>query len=138
VSVGQTTNLAVTWTVPSGSWRQLRDIQLRLRGEDGTLILLDWNEAANTFSLFNPATGGFGPAKVLGTQNVLSQFPGRRAAQDQQHKASGPTSPLVTVTFSLRFNHAAAGIPLSEFEAAASNNLGVQTLFAKGGSVNVT
>jgi len=41
------------------------------------------------------------------------------------------------VTFSLRFNHAAAAHHF-RIEAAASNDLGTQTLFARGGTVNVT
>src|SRR5207244_13043807 len=65
VAVGQSTNVAVTWTVPSGSWHQLHDIELRLRGDDGSLALIDWKEANATFALFNPATGQFG-ADVLG------------------------------------------------------------------------
>ena len=137
VAVGHTTKLAVTWKVPSGSWRQLKDIELRLRGDDGSLIIIDWNEAANTFALFNPASKKFGPAKTLGSNSTLSNNLVDVLLASSSVQAAGPTSPTVEVTFTLRFNHSASGHTFT-IDAAATNDAGEKAAFALGGTVHVT
>ena len=136
-AVGRTTDIAVRWTVPAGSWRQLKDIQLRLRGKHGALILIDWNEVNNTFSLFDAASGRFGAPVKLGSDGVLSNSLVSVRLKTSSAKASGPTSSTVTVTFSLRFKRAAAAIHHFQIEAAASNDLGSTSRFERGGSLNL-
>jgi hypothetical protein len=137
VAPGHATNLAVTWTVPSGSWRQLKDIELRLRGDDGSLILIDWNEAANTFALFNPHSKKFGPAKLLGGHANLSNNLVDVLLDSSSTQAAGPTSPTVNVNFALRFNHLASGHTFT-LDAAATNDVGGKAVFALGGAIVVT
>jgi len=134
---GQTVNVAVTWTVPSGSWRQLTDIQLILRGEGDLLILIDWNEAANTLRLFDPFTGKFGEAKALGSENVLSNRLIDVLLKSSSTKAAGPTSPVVTVNFALRFNHSAAGHRF-RVEAIANNDFGAKSFLESAGALTVS
>lgn len=104
---------------------------------DGSLVIIDWNETANTLAMFNPATGNFGAPMVMGSDNVISNNLLDMLVKTSSTKASGPTSPTVTVTFDLRFNHSAAGHHYS-IEVAASNDLGAKTQFGLGGSIHVT
>jgi hypothetical protein len=101
------------------------------------LILIDWNEANNTFSLFDAATGKFGAPAKVGSQRVLSNRLVDVLLHNSLVKASGPTSPKVTVTFALRFNQSATGHHF-RIEAAASNDRGAHSVFALGGALRVT
>ncbi|CAN5453925.1 hypothetical protein BH09PLA1_BH09PLA1_19210 [soil metagenome] len=120
----------VEWAVPQGSWRQLSNIQLRLRGKRGSEILINWNEADNTFALFDPMTGRFGEPMKIGTDAVLSNSLVNISLKRSSVAARGPTSSKVTVTFSLQFK---GPIQRWTIDAAASNDLGSQTRFVHVG-----
>src|SRR5437870_3918354 len=52
VRPGASTKLALEWTVPSGGWRVLKDVELRLKDDDGrTILRIRFNEASNTFQI---------------------------------------------------------------------------------------
>jgi hypothetical protein len=114
----------------------LKDIQLRLRGPRGAVVLIDWNEANNTFSLLDQDTGTLGAAKALGSDGVLSNSFVDVLLKTSSVKASGPTSPTVTVTFSLRFKELTAHH--FRIEAAASNDAGGTSPFEQGGILSLT
>ena len=109
----------------------------KLRGDDGSLNLNVWDQENNTLALLDPDTGKFGTAKVLGCNATLSNSRLSVLLKNSFTKASGPTSPVVTVTFGLSFKHAAAGHHFS-IEAAASNDNGSKTTFGLGKSITVT
>ncbi len=136
-AVAQTTDVAVTWQVPSGSWQQLHTIDLQLSGDDGSLIDIRWNQENETLSLLDPTTGKFGQPQPLGSNETLSNALLDVLLKTSSKLSTGPTSPLVTVTFSLRFKNAAKGHHFS-VEAAASNDNGTMTMFGLGKSITVT
>jgi uncharacterized delta-60 repeat protein len=96
VSAGAELQSAVTWTVPTGGWRQLSSIQLRLRDLDDpdAFVLLTFDEATNSFSLDASAAASYGPVSLLLDKCTFA--------------AAGPTAPTVTVTFTFAFTAAAA------------------------------
>src|SRR5205807_920021 len=138
VHVEQDAQIAVSWTVPSGGWRQLSSIKLLLQDEEDphSFALIKWDEAMETFSLFNPLTGRFGSGKALGSDRVLSNGLIDVLLKSSSKQASGPTSPLVTVTFALKFNRAAAGHRF-RIEVSARNDMGSRSAFSVGPVVKV-
>src|SRR5206468_282321 len=72
IKAGKHTTLALTWTVPSGSWHLLEDVQLRIRDDQGTILRIKFDEASGTFSLYHPSKHKFGPGKTPGSNGVLS------------------------------------------------------------------
>jgi hypothetical protein len=137
VAPGQSDKIAIKWTVPSGSWHQLDDIQLRLLSADGTRIKVRWNEAANTLSLYDNLTHKFGPAKKIGSNAILSNKYVHIHLATSSVKASGPTSPTVTLTIDLRFTAAASGKTFV-LAASADDDLGHHAASVDAGSIVVT
>jgi hypothetical protein len=137
VAPGQSDKLAITWTVPSGSWHLLDDIQLRLLAADGTRIKVKWNQAANTLSLYDNITHKFGPPKQIGSSAILSDKFVHVHLATSSVKATGPTSPTVTLTIDLRFTAAASG---KTFVLAvdASDDFGHRSAFVDAGSIVVS
>ncbi|HKB01356.1 MAG TPA: carbohydrate-binding protein, partial [Gemmataceae bacterium] len=137
VPAEQHARLALTWTVPTGGWRTLRDVQLRLRDETGTALWVKFNEAANTLSLYNPATGTFGPAKTLGSSAVLSNGAATVHLAASTVQAAGPASPTVALTLDLTFRRSVAGRHF-RVEVAASDDQGRSQPFELAGFLDVT
>lgn len=133
-----------TWTVPEpGSWHDLQSLELRIRDGTHTVLLIDWDEAANTVSLFNQATGKFGPAFQPGSANVLQSPEATLYLAEMTVQAvngvlgTGPTSPSVQLTLPLSFKPSAAGRTFI-VEVAASDHLGHQEPFVQAGTLTVT
>jgi len=132
-TAGESTNLAIEWNVPQGSWRQLRNIQLRLRGRHGASILIEWDEADNTLSLFDPKTGQFGAPMTIGAAGVLSNGLVSVSLASSSVAAIGPTSSKVIVTFSLQFKEPGHWT----VETSAGNDLGFHTGFERAGRITI-
>lgn len=128
--------LALDWTVPTGSWHSLQDVQLRLRDAAGTLALINFHEADNTVSLFDPKSGKFGPAKLIGSNAVLANRDVKIFLKNSSVKAAGPSSPTVTLTFDLQLNGRDFDRRIL-IEAAASDDLGQVQDFAFAGTLIV-
>ena len=107
-----------------------------MRDAFGTLALVKFNEADNTLSLFNPDSGEFGPAKVIGSHAVLANRYVTIFLRTSSVSAAGPSSPTVTLTLDLVFKKAASGRHLI-LEAAATDDLGHFQDFAIGGALDV-
>jgi hypothetical protein len=124
VDVGQELQTTVTWTVPSGGWRQLSTIQLRLRDldDDDSLVLLTFDEATNSFSLDSTAAAKYGPVSLVLDKSTFA--------------AAGPTAPTVTMTFTFRFTAAAAGRRFA-LDVAADNDAGDSSGFTQVGKIHV-
>ena len=123
VGVGQELQAAVTWTVPSGGWRQLSTIQLRLRNrhDDDALAILTFDEATNSFSV----------ESTPGADNAVSLVLSKCVVQ-----ADGPTAPTVTVIFTFAFN-AVAARERFRLDVAATNDAGDFSGFAQIGELHV-
>ena len=137
VAPGQSDKIAIKWTVPSGSWHLLDDIQLRLLAADGTRIKVRWNQLANTLSLYDNTTKKFGPPKTIGTSAILSNKFVEVHLATSSVKASGPTSPTVTLTIDLRFKNGASGKSFV-MAVAGSDDFGHRSAFADAGSIVVS
>jgi len=137
VKAGVAQNLALTWTVPTGSWHQLADIRLRFLADNGAKFAILWNEAAGTFSIYDPVSGKYvTPMKVGAAGTLSNQYVSVNLANSSIHGA-GPTLPTVTLTFNIQFKSILAGHVVG-LEAAADDDLGNQIGFVPGGLWNVT
>jgi hypothetical protein len=142
-SVREPQNYAFTWTVPEPlNWHDLRTVDLRIVDEFETIIWVRFDEAGNTFSLFNVRTGRFGPAFAPGSPNDLQT---RDAVLDlsaatvtpvNSIAGAGPTSPSVRLNLPITFKPSAAGRSFRVL-AAASDDLGNEDAFALAGTVTV-
>jgi hypothetical protein len=143
-AVHERLNYLFTWTVPDPrNWHDLESLELRIRDGTHTVLLIDWDEATNTVSLFNQASGKFGPAFQPGSANVLQSAQATLYLADMTVQAvngalgTGPTSPSVQLTLPLSFKPSAAGRTFI-VEVAASDDLGHQDPFVQAGTLTVT
>ena len=130
------TTLALAWTVPTGTWRVLKQVQLRLRDEHGTTLWLVFDEAADTLRLYDPATNRFGTPKAPGSNGVLSSGGITLHLGTSSVKASSPASRTVVLSLDFSFASSLAGRHFT-VEAAASDDLGHSDPFKLAGHVNV-
>jgi uncharacterized delta-60 repeat protein len=116
----ETLQTTVTWTVPTGGWRQLSSIQLRLTDlkDDSVAVLLRFDEGSDSFVQENsPAiAAGDSPVSLLLAQCSFA--------------AAGPTAPTVTVTFTWRFTATAAKRRFA-LDVAAYNDIGERDGFSR-------
>jgi uncharacterized delta-60 repeat protein len=123
VGVGQEVQAAVTWTVPTGGWRELSTIQLRLRNwhDDNALAVLTFDEATNSFSV----------ESTPGADNPVSLILSKCTFQ-----AAGPTAPMVTILFTFVFNAPAANERF-RLDVGATNDTGEFSGFTHIGELHV-
>jgi hypothetical protein len=121
VAVGERLTYALTWTVPSESWRDLDTIQFRI-GEEGSLLWLLFDETSRKLSLYNPANGDFGPAFAPGSRNVLSSGAAKLYLAESAFIAAGPDSPEVTLLLTVEFGPQAVGEDYPVEVGAASDD----------------
>src|SRR5262249_46326292 len=76
---------------------------------DGSLVWVKFDEATGTLSLFDPASGRFGPGSLPGSHHQLKSRLATLYLDDSKVEASGPTSPTVRLVLSLAFEPGAAG-----------------------------
>ena len=144
VTVGEPLDYAFSWTVPEPlSWRSLDSLQLRISDDSDTVLWLRFDEASNSFSLFNQAAGRFGRAFAAGSPVQLQSAQATLNLRDTQVTVidnalgSGPTSPSVRLNLSLSFKPSAAGRTF-RVEVAASDDQGNQDPFTAAGTLTVT
>lgn len=136
VSPRKHTPLSLAWTVPSGGWRTLKDVDIRLVDDRGIALWVKFDESANTLSLFNPATGRFGPARTVGSRGFLTNKYALLNLKTSTVRADGPTAPTVVLTLDLRFKPRTRHRHF-RVEAAASDDLGHIQAFESAGSLKV-
>jgi CSLREA domain-containing protein len=132
--------LTYTWTLPSPRpWRQLSDLELRLRDADSGEIpfLVRWDQTPNTFSVLNSDSGKFGPASIPGDKTTLANHGVRVDMANAQVVGSGPTGQSVTLTIPLTLNAQFAGHTFI-VETAATDDSGQQAGFAPTGTLQVS
>jgi hypothetical protein len=144
VAVHERFNYAFIWTVPEpGTWHDLQSLQLRIRDGKDTILWMRWEETTNTISLFNEASGKFGPGFKPGSPNVLQSAQATLNLAETTVKAvdsvlgTGPTSPSVQLNLGLSFKPSSAGRTFV-VEVAASDHRGHEEPFAKAGTLTVT
>ncbi len=140
VAVRERLNYAFSWTVPEGqNWHHLDFLQLRIRDDEDTILSALFDEPSNTFSLFNEATGEFGPAFPAGSPNRLQTPQATLYLADTSVVASGPDSPTVTLNLALSFKPQAAGRTfVVELGATDKDNEGMlPDFFEQAGTLTV-
>jgi uncharacterized repeat protein (TIGR01451 family) len=128
--------LALTWTVPTGGWRTLKDLELRLRDEEERILWVRFEEASNTLSVFQQAQHQFGPGAPPGSAVVLKTPDARLLVADSRVLATGPTDPSVTLQLAISLQQELAGERLM-MEVAASDDAGHSQGFAPAGVLQV-
>lgn len=115
----------MTWTVPSGGWRGLSNVQLRLRDlRDGNaLTLLTFDEANNSFSVESTPAAGDDPVNL-----VLTKC---------RFQTDGSSSPTVTVYFTFVFNAARRHHDRFALDVAASDDNEAFSGFTRVGEFHV-
>src|SRR5262249_1480902 len=126
-------------TVPAPlTWHDLQWLQLRVLDGEEVVLWLKWDEATNTFTLVNEATGtphrkGVAP----GAPELLQTPQATLHLAETSVVGTGPAGPSVTLNLSLSFKPQAGGRTL-RIEAAGSDNLGNQNdVFAEAGTLVV-
>jgi hypothetical protein len=141
VAVRERLNYAFSWTVPEGqNWHDLEFLQLRIRDDADTVISVLFDEASNTFSVFNEAAGKFEHGFAPGSPNRLQTPQATLYLAETSVVASGPTSPTVTLNFALSFKPQAAGRMFAvELGATDDDNEGqLPAFFDQAGTLTVT
>ena len=137
VAVGERLTYAFTWTVPDPlNWHDLQLLQLRISDDDGSILWVKFDEASNTFSLFNEATGQFGSGGAPGSHHSLQTPQATLYLAETSVVASGQTGPSVTLNLSVSFKPQAAGHTF-RVEVAASDDNGNADDFTQAGTLTV-
>jgi len=133
-----------TWTVPEPlTWHDLQALQVRIRGDAGTVLWLRWDEASNTFAVFNEASGKFGHAFPAGsparleTRHATLDLAQTSVAAVESVLGAGAASPSVLLKLALTFKPSAVGGPYL-VEVAGSDDFGHEDPFALAGTLSVT
>ncbi len=151
--IEQPLQVTLDWSVPRQQvWRNLRSIDLRLRGGHDTALWLRWDEASNLFSLCEKAPGGrddeahasgltqqaarCGPGALPGSAAVLETPLGRLHLASTEVKGSGPAGQDVRLTLGLSLAGKAAGHTY-RIEVAASDDFGNADRFERAGELTV-
>jgi uncharacterized repeat protein (TIGR01451 family) len=136
VAVGDHTRLALEWTIPGPSWRELKDLQLRVRDSQGTVLHVRLIEGTPMLLALHD-DGRFGPAKEPGSPAVLSNRTAKVSLAVTGVKADGPTDPSVVMTLDVSFKRRAAGRTYV-VEVKASDDLGNVQDWKQAGTLTVT
>lgn len=143
IGTNQPLAYAFTWTVPEPeTWHDLHSLQLRVHDGNETVLWVIWNEAANTFSLFDEATGTVGPgfpagsAARLETPDATLHLAGATVTAVNSALGIGPASPGVTLNLPLSFKPSAAGRTF-HIAVAGTDDLGQDDPFVEVGTVTV-
>ena len=153
---GEMLTLAVDWTVPPHQvWRNLRTIDLRLRGAHDTALWLRWDEASNLFSLCervsNSAAQGAahddnalpsqaaicGPGALPGSLTILATPYALLHLAATSVQGSGPQGPFVTLKMGLTMIGKSAGHDY-KVELAAADDFGNEDRFVRAGALSVS
>jgi hypothetical protein len=137
-SVGQHVAYSLTWTVPTGGWRQLDTLELRFVDQtEGPVLWLRYHEVAGelgTFAVVNGRTLVSGPAFAPGSPNRLQSAYGFVFLAGCT--VVGPPGPTVTLTLDLVFKPISAG-QTYDVEVLATSDSGASQGFARAGSIAV-
>ncbi len=137
--VGEETGYGVQWTVPEPeSWHSLDTLEVRLVDVDDESEILQFrfDEASNSFSLFNPHTGRFRAPVEPGSHARFESSDVAVLLRGTEVIGSGPTGPLVTLNLALKFKPEAAGRTFA-VEMRAADDFGSVQGWDTVGSITV-
>lgn len=138
-TVGEPFTYRFGWEVPDPLvWRDLSNMQLRLRDADGAVVAwLRWDEAEDTLRLVDPLTGVPGAAGHPGDTQVLSAGFGTVHLDECLTTGSGPTGQTVVLTLRIELASATAAETYRVEGSAALDSDPTAAVFATIGELNV-
>jgi photosystem II stability/assembly factor-like uncharacterized protein len=107
-TVHQRLKIALKWTHPE-RWRLIDKIDLRLIDDEGLAMWVRFDEAANTFQMFNSNSGRFGQAYSPGGHHAFQTSAATMYLEGSAVQGTGPTGPSATLTYDLGFKPRAGG-----------------------------
>jgi hypothetical protein len=122
VRAGEHARLAVEWTVPGPSWHELKDLQLRIRDGQETVLWVQLIEGDPALLALHDG-GGFGKPKAPGRSAVLASDSARVHLAGTRVQADGPSDPSVVLSLDVTFGERASGRTYV-IEVRASDDLG--------------
>lgn len=125
--------LSLSWTHPVG-WRQLESIDLLITDDEDAVMAVRWNEAENSFTLYNPATDRFVRTARAGSSTHFESFAATMFLEEST--GGGPPGQTVTIRFGLVFKPQAARRTF-RVETFATDDAGKQQGFEQVGTVTV-
>jgi hypothetical protein len=136
-AVGEDTTYGVQWTVPDpADWHSLDKLDVRLIDGEDEILRVRWDEAANTFSQFNPRTGRFSPPAEAGSQKRFQGSAVTLFLENSEVIGDGPTGPAVLLHLGLRFSSGVAGRTFT-VEARAEDDSGAVQGWDEAGKITV-
>jgi uncharacterized delta-60 repeat protein len=137
-SIHQPFLYSFTWTVPDPkNWHDLKTLAFRIGDGNNSIITVIFDEATNTFSLLNQATGRPGPSAAPGDERVLETPNAVLYLGNSSVVTAGPISPTVTLNMSLGLKPQTAG-QIYPVEVAAADDFGNETGFLRAGTLSVS
>ncbi len=136
VAAGEKIVYTLTWTHPI-RWRLLDTLHLRFVSGDQEALFIRYQEASNTFSLWNPDSNSFGPQFEPGRNNVLETNMAKFYLDEAQVNGTGPLGPSVTFTLVISFKPQVAGRTWNALFFVSDDNGNLQGYEPKG-QVTVT
>ncbi|MBI1826441.1 MAG: cadherin-like domain-containing protein [Planctomycetes bacterium] len=135
--VGEPVTYGVQWTVPDPeNWHSLNTIDVRLVDDREEILRLRWDDAANTFSLFNPGNETFSQSATPGDRGQFQGSAVTLSLLESDVVGSGPTGPSVTLNLNLSFKPQAAGRTFT-VEASATDDTGGEQGYETVGTITV-
>jgi uncharacterized repeat protein (TIGR01451 family) len=137
VAVDERMRLALEWTIPGPSWRDLKDLELRIRDHDGIVLWVRLTEGnPSLLALYDEKSGRFGAGAAPGSQFVLSNKTAKLYLAGTTVTADGATDPSVVLTLDVSFDHKAAGRSYV-VEVKARDDLGNTQDWKRAGTLTV-
>ncbi len=135
VKVHERFSYGIQWTHPV-RWRLLDTVDIRIIDDEDSVLNVRFDEADNTFSLFNPANGKFLHPDAPGSRTHFETDAAVMYLENSQVLGSGPTGPSVLLNLNLSFKPKAAG-RVFRVEAFATDDDGNQQGFDEAGIIGV-
>ena len=156
VRLGEKLIYTLDWTVPPNEvWRNLKTIDMRLRGAHDTALWLRWDDASNLFSLCHHVSNSAaqraahgdstwpsqaatcGPGALPGSRTILATPYALLHLADTSVQGSGPEGQLVTLKLGLTMIGKSAGHDY-KVELAAADDFGNEDRFVRAGALSVS
>jgi uncharacterized delta-60 repeat protein len=130
-------NYDFIWTVPDSlNWHDLQSLELRIHDGKESSLWVKFDEATNSFSLFNELSGQFSRSLPAGSAASLQTSDAVLDLAETRVVGSGPTGQTVTLKLALSFKPRAAGRTFV-VEVRATDDHGGQDEFTKAGTLSV-
>jgi CSLREA domain-containing protein len=138
VAAGDLVLYSFRWTHTT-FWREIQTLQFRIRDGGEPIFWVLWDEQSNTFSLFDPKRGTFGPALPAGSKQDLKSDDATLDMELTRAITSGPQGRDVTLILPLTFKPKAGGKTETDYviEVAATDQIGNSQGFEEAATLHI-